>query len=109
MLKQLTRDEIKKIVYEIASHRFYDDEEFKFITSKASNDGKDLFIYNELGFDSLDIVEFLMELENTIENETKYYSSTNEKFIIEDLLFNSTVTLGNVIDYIYKKVGYEKE
>ena len=95
----MNREDIKKIVYECAEDRFYNKEDFKtYITSK-SNDGENEFIYSEVGFDSLDMVEFLMEVEQKIGNHIKTH------FVIEDSFIDSQITLGKVIDYIYDRLN----
>lgn len=95
----MNREEIKKIVYECAENRFYDIEDFKtYITSK-SNDGENEFIYSEVGFDSLDMIEFLMEVEQKIGDQIKTH------FVIEDSFIDSQITLGKVIDYIYERLN----
>ena len=97
MIKEenMTRNEIKELVYECAKNKFYDKERFNtYITSKP-NDGEDELIYSEIGFDSLDMVEFLMDIERRIGNH----------FIIEDSFIDSKITLGKVIDYIYDRLN----
>lgn len=95
----MNREDIKKIVYECAEDRFYNKEDFKtYITSKP-NDGENEFIYSEVKFDSLDMIEFLMNVEQKIRNEIK------NPFIIEDSFIDSEITLGKIIDYIYDKLN----
>lgn len=95
----MNREEIKKIVYSCAEDRFYNKEDFKtYITSK-SNDGENELIYSEIGFDSLDMIEFLMNVEQKIRNKIK------NQFIIEDSFIDSEITLGKVIDYIYDRLN----
>ena len=88
----MTRDEIKKIVYDSAANQFYDEDEFNIMISKASNDGEDLQLYNEVGFDSLDMVEFMLNIE----------SKDNLSINLPDNLFTKSVTFRNIIDYIYE-------
>lgn len=94
----MNREDIKKIVYNCAKNRFYNKEDFQtYITSKP-NDGEDEFIYSEIGFDSLDMVEFLMDIEQKIREQIKNH------FIIEDSFIDSQITLRKLIDYIYERV-----
>lgn len=94
----MNREDIKKIVYNCAENRFYNKEDFQtYITSKP-NDGEDKFIYSEIGFDSLDMVEFLMDIEQKIREQIKNH------FIIEDSFIDSQITLRKLIDYIYERV-----
>lgn len=95
----MNREDIKKIVYECAEDRFYNKEDFKtYITSKP-NDGENEFIYSEVKFDSLDMIEFLMNVEQKIRHKIK------NQFIIEDSFIDSEITLGKIIDYIYDKLN----
>ena len=65
----MNREDIKKIVYECAEDRFYNKEDFKtYITSKP-NDGENEFIYSEVKFDSLDMIEFLINVEQKIRHK----------------------------------------
>lgn len=92
----MERDDVKKIVYECAAKQFYGKED-QFYTkmSQYSNDGQDLLIYNEVGFDSLDIVEFIMSLE-----------SRKDLYVrLPDNLFDLECTLRKVIDYIWKTLN----
>lgn len=95
----MNREEIKKIVYKCAENRFYDIEDFKIYITSKSNDGENEFIYSEVGFDSLDMVEFLMEVEQKIGDQIKTH------FVIEDSFIDSQITLGKIIDYIYERLN----
>ena len=46
-------------------------------------------------FDSLDMIEFIMETEQEIGNKLHH------KFIIPDEIIDNEITLGKIIDYIY--------
>lgn len=86
----MTRDKIKDIVYKCAANQFYDDDEFYTKMSESPDDGEDLLLYDEVGFDSLDMVEFII----TVENHDKL------KINLPDDLFDKEVTLRRIIDYI---------
>lgn len=93
----LKRKQIKELVYKCASKKYWDSDEFYSYVKSKSNDGEDLQIYNEIGFDSLDMVEFLMDLERKLQSEFKL------ECLIDDAIITYDVTLGNIIDYIYSK------
>jgi acyl carrier protein len=57
-----------------------------------SNDGEDQLIYQELMFDSLDMIEFILNIELEIGND----------FHFDDDFINKDITLGKIIDYIYE-------
>lgn len=94
-MEKLTREKIKEIVYNCAKERFYDDEYFNEQIMTKSYDGENELIYDEIMFDSLDMIEFIMETEQTIGNELHH------KFIIPDEIIDNDITLGKIIDYIY--------
>lgn len=91
----MSREEIKKIVYEKLTELFYDEHEFKVKMSQYPNDGEDRFIYNEVELDDLDVITFIMKLENTFDID------------IEDDLFRYDCTVRNIIDYIDNKINHE--
>lgn len=89
----MERDDVKKIVYECAAKQFYNaEDQFYAKMSQSPDDGQDLLIYNEVGFDSLDIVEFIMSLE-----------SRKDLYVrLPDNLFDLECTFRKVIDYIWE-------
>jgi len=87
----MIREHIKNKVYECVRKRFYDPKIFNNLISIYPDNGEDLLIYSEIGFDSLDVVEFILSLEETF------------KIVLPDYLFNSEVTLRIIIDYIYEQ------
>lgn len=87
----MIREDVKNKVYECVRSRFYDPKTFDNLASIYPDDGEDLLLYSEINFDSLDIIEFILSLENKF------------KIIIPDNLFNSEVTLRIIIDYIYEQ------
>jgi len=87
----MIREHIKNKVYECIKNRYYDPKTFNDLMSIHSNDGEDLLLYSEFNFDSLDIIEFILSLEETF------------KIVLPDYLFNSEVTLRIIIDYIYEQ------
>lgn len=92
----MTREEIKKIVYDCVRERFYNPkEDFDQLIMKSSYDGEDLLLYSEIGLDSLDMIEFLMRTEECF----RQY-----KIIIPDEKIDSNITLRKIIDYIYGKL-----
>ena len=88
----MSREEIKKIVYEKLTELFYDEHEFEVKMSQYPNNGEDRFIYNEVELDELDVITFIDELENAFNN-----------IHIEDGLFRYDCTIRNIIDYIYNE------
>ena len=89
----MQRDEIKNIVYDCAKQQVISNIEYwKTEILGKSNDGEDLFLYSEIGFDSLDMIEFIMNVE------------TEFKLTLPDNLVDSEITLRKIIDYIYKEV-----
>lgn len=87
----MERDIVKKIVYECAANQFCDEDEFYSKMSESPNDGEDLLLYSEVGFDSLDMVEFILALES---REDAYIR-------LPDDLFDIDVTFRKVIEYIW--------
>ena len=91
----MSREEIKKIVYEKLTELFYDENEFEVKMSQYPDDGEDRFIYNEVELDELDVITFIMKLENIFDMD------------IEDDLFRYDCTVRNIIDYIDNKINHE--
>jgi len=89
----MNRNEIKKIVYQYARQQVCFDTYWKTMVLSKSNDGEDLFIYSEIGFDSLDTIEFIMNIE------------TEFKLTMPGELFDSEVTLRKIIDYINNEIN----
>lgn len=94
----MTRDEIKHIVYDSA-YNTVSDEYIKDKCMVAPKDGEDLLLYQELEFDSLDMVEFLIYLEYQLNN---HIHNKKDKLHIADEMIDSNITFGKIIDYIYK-------
>ena len=90
----MNRNEIKKIVYQCLYDRFYNDDIIVDLQSKP-NDGEDEFIYTELKFDSLDMIEFTMAVEREIGHD----------LILDDSIIDDQITLRKVIDYIDNKIN----
>ena len=94
----MDRNEIKKIVYQCLYDQFCNDDIIIDLQSKP-NDGEDEFIYQELKFDSLDMIEFTMAVEREI----------GHGFVIDDSIIDDQITLRKVIDYIDNKINKENE
>jgi acyl carrier protein len=90
----MNRDEIKKVVYQCLYEQFCNDKIIINLQSKP-NDGEDEFIYTELEFDSLDMIEFTMAVERDI----------GHGLIIDDNIIDDQITLRKVIDYIDNKIN----
>ncbi len=90
----MNRDEIKNIVYNCLINHYYNDDIQTKLMSKP-NDGEDEFIYTELKFDSLDVIEFTMDVEREI----------GHGLIIDDNIIDDKITLRKVIDYIDNKLN----
>lgn len=88
----MEREEIKEIVYHYLSNLFYNEHEFEIMMTSRPNDGEDQMLYKELILDSLDILTFIIELENKFNIQ------------IEDKLFKNDCTCRDIIDYIYDKL-----
>ena len=90
----MNRNDIKEKIYNCAKIQFISNIEYwKTEILGKSNDGEDLFLYSEIGFDSLDMVEFIMNVE------------TEFKLTLPDNLFDSEITLRKIIDYIYNEIN----
>ena len=92
----MNRDEIKNTVYQCLCDHFCNDDIIVDLQSKP-NDGEDKFIYTELKFDSLDMIEFTMEVEREI----------GHGLIIDDSIIDNQITLRKLIDYINNKLNGE--
>lgn len=88
----MSREEIKKIVYEKLTGLFYDEHEFEVEMSQYPNDGEDRQLYTEVHLDSLDILTFIISLEQEFNIQ------------IDNDLFRYDCTVRNIIDYIYDKL-----
>lgn len=91
-MKKINREQIKKIVYNYVKKQFWNPDEFDNIIIKKHDNGEDVLIYDELEFDSLDVTELIVNLENEFREQN---------FIFDENLFTKDITLGNIIDYIY--------
>lgn len=96
-----SREDIKKFVIEAIENRFDEDTKNTILKSK-SFDGEDTFIYSDLKLDSLDVIEFILEVEYNINQTLKLF---NKKFTIDDDIVNNELTLGMLIDYIYNNIN----
>ena len=100
MKEIISREDIKKIVVEAIELRYDEDSKATILKSK-SFDGEDLYIYKDLNLDSLDVIEFILEIEYNI-NHTLYMF--NKIFTIDDEIINEDLTIRNLIDHIYNKI-----
>jgi acyl carrier protein len=90
----MNRNEIKKIVYQCLYDQFCNDDIIIYLQSKP-NDGEDEFIYTELKFDSLDMIEFTISVEREIGHDLN----------IDNSIIDDQITLRKVIDYIDNKLN----
>ena len=97
----LSREDIKKIVIEAIENRFNEDIKNTILKSK-SFDGEDTFLYKDLNLDSLDVIEFILEVEYNINQTLKLF---DKKFTIDDDIINKELTLGILIDHIYNNIN----
>ena len=88
----MDRNNIKDIVYKCLYDQYCNEDIITKLKLKP-NDGEDEFIYQELEFDSLDMIEFIMSLEREFGNN----------FSFDDNLIDNQITLRKIIDYIYDK------
>ena len=93
-MEKISRDKIKEVVYDSVKKQMFDEKEFDRLILTKSNNGEDLLIYDELGFDSLDVTELILNLE---------YSFLGNNLKIDDDIFTNQITLGNIIDHIYNQ------
>ena len=91
----MSREEIKKIVYEKLTRLFYDKHEFEVEMSQYPNDGEDRQLYTEVHLDSLDILTFIISLEKEFNIQ------------IDNDLFRYDCTVRHIIDYIDNKINHE--
>ena len=101
MKELISREYIKKIVNEAIENRFDEDTKNTILKSK-SFDGENIFIYKDLNLDSLDVIEFILEVEYNI-NHTLYMF--DKRFTIDDEIINEDLTIRNLIDHIYNKIN----
>jgi len=97
----ISKEDIKKIVIEAIENRFNEDTKNTILKSK-SFDGEDTFIYKDLKLDSLDVIEFILEVEYNINQSLKLF---DKKFTIDDDIVNEELTLGMLIDHIYNNIN----
>lgn len=90
----MSRDDIKKIVYDCLIEQYYNDD-IKTKLMLKSNDGEDELLYDELNFDSLDMIEFTLNVERNI----------GHSFIFDEDLINKEITLRKIIDFIDNKIN----
>ena len=89
-MEKNTRDDIKYGVYRIiADIMKLPDNWYTF----KSNDSEDVMLFRELNADSLDALHIVMEIEYEL------------PIVLKDSLFTSDVTLGQIIDYICRKLN----
>lgn len=89
-MNKLTKEKIKKVLYKILRDQMFDGDEFDNIIKDKSNDK--ISLYNDLGFDSLDITEIVL----LIEYELAGYNITLTMDIDND------TTIEDIINYIYQ-------
>ena len=96
-----SREDIKKIVIEAIENRFDEDTKNTILKSK-SFDGENTFLYKDLKLDSLDVIEFILEVEYNINYSLKMF---DKKITIDDNIINEELTLGSLIDHIYNNIN----
>ena len=96
-----SREDIKKIVIEAIENRFDEDTKNTILKSK-SFDGENTFLYKDLKLDSLDVIEFILEVEYNINHSVKMF---DKKITIDDNIINEELTLGSLIDHIYNNIN----
>lgn len=89
-MNKLSKEKIKKVLYKILRDQMFDGDEFDNIIKDKSNDK--ISLYNDLGFDSLDITEIVL----LIEYELAGYNITLTMDIDND------TTIEDIINYIYQ-------
>ena len=90
----MNKNEIKNIVYKCLYDQYFDEDVIIKLQSKH-DDGLDELIYKELNFDSLDMIEFILNIEINIGND----------FHFDDDFVDKEITLRKIIDYIYNKIN----
>ena len=88
----MSREKIKKKVYEKLIGLFYNKHEFEVEMSQYPNDGEDRQLYTEVYLDSLDVLTFIISLEQEFNIQ------------IDNDLFRYGCSVRNIIDYIYDKL-----
>ena len=101
MKELISREDIKKIVNEAIENRFDEDRKNTILKSK-SFEGEDTFIYKDIALDSLDVIEFILEVEYNV-NHTLFMF--DKIFTIDDEIINEDLTIRNLIDHIYNKIN----
>ena len=100
MKEIISREDIKKIVIEAIENRYDEDTKATILKSK-SFDGEDLYIYKDLNLDSLDVIEFILEIEYNINHILNKF---DKKLIIDDEYISQELTIRDLIDHIYNKI-----
>ena len=101
MKELISREDIKKIVNEAIENRF-DEYTKNTILKLKSFDGEDAFIYKDIALDSLDVIEFILEVEYNINHTLHIF---DKRFTIDDEIINEDLTIRNLIDHIYNKIN----
>lgn len=100
MKEIISREDIKKIVIEAIENRYDEDIKATILKSK-SFDGEDLYIYKDLNLDSLDVIEFILEIEYNI---NYILNKFDKKLVIDDEYISQEITIRDLIDHIYNKI-----
>ena len=100
MKEIISREDIKKIVIEAIENRYDEDTKATILKSK-SFDGEDLYIYKDLNLDSLDVIEFILEIEYNINHILNKF---DKKLVIDDEYISQELTIRDLIDHIYNKI-----
>ena len=100
MKEIISREDIKKIVIEAIENRYDEDTKATILKSK-SFDGEDLFIYKDIALDSLDVIEFILEIEYNINHILNKF---DKKLVIDDEYISQELTIRDLIDHIYNKI-----
>jgi len=89
-MEKLTKEEIKEILVKVLKKHTFDENELNNIIKDKPTDK--ISLYNDLGFDSLDMTEIMLSLEY----ELAGYN------IILDIDIDNDTTIEDIINYIYK-------
>ena len=100
MKEIISREDIKKIVIEAIENRYDEDTKATILKSK-SFDGEDLYIYKDLNLDSLDVIEFILEIEYNINHILNKF---DKKLVIDDEYISQELTIRDLIDHIYNTI-----
>lgn len=100
MKEIISREDVKKIVIEAIENRYDEDTKATILKSK-SFDGEDLYIYKDLNLDSLDVIEFILEIEYNINYVLNKF---DKKLVIDDEYISQELTIRDLIDHIYNKI-----